>query len=273
MIDIHSHLLPGLDDGASDLDTSIKMAEMAYEDGIRGMVCTPHIMPGVYNNTASIIGDRSKQVRSALEERGIGLVLFVGADVHIAPDLIKRLEAGEIPTIAKSRYFLFEPSHHVLTPRIETLASSLIAAGFIPIITHPERLSWIANHYDTFERMNEAGCLIQVTAGSITGDFGKHALYYAEKLIDDGRVDVVATDTHDPKRRPPILSRARDAVAARLDDEEAIAMVEKRPLMILLNQEMQPVGKSNRPGLGEGIVAAKPTKSGGLMTRLMKGTQ
>lgn len=256
MIDIHSHLLPGLDDGATDLDMSIAMAEMAYDDGIRGMVCTPHIMPGVYNNTASIISERSKQVRTALEERGIGLVLFFGADVHVAPDLVPKLQAGAIPTIAKSRYFLFEPSHHVLTPRIETLASSLIAAGFIPIITHPERLSWIANHYDTFERMNEAGCLIQVTAGSITGDFGKHAQYYAEKLVDEGRVDVIATDTHDPKRRPPVLSRARDAIAARRGDEEAIAMVEKRPLMILLNRDIQPVGRSNRSQFDEGVTAA-----------------
>lgn len=242
MIDIHSHLLPGIDDGAVDIEMSVKMAQMAYADGIRGMICTPHIMPSVYDNSASSIARALKRLMSELEQRDVGLVLFAGADVHIAPDLRRQLESGRIPTLARSRYFLFEPSHHILTPKIEQLAADLMDGGFTPIITHPERLTWVPNHYDVIERLNQCGCLMQVTAGSITGDFGRNAQYYAERMLDEGRVDIIATDAHDPVRRPPVLSRARDAVVRRLGEDEAVAMVATRPLNILLNLPLSPIG-------------------------------
>lgn len=243
MIDLHSHLLPGVDDGAADLQMSVRMAEMAYADGIRGMVCTPHVMPGVYDNSSANIIPAVAQLQSELERREIKLRLFAGADIHVSPDLVARIKNREIPTLARSRYFLFEPSHHVLTPRIEELAGRLIEAGIVPIITHPERLSWISNHYNVFQRLNELGCLVQITAASVTGEFGKYAKFYAEKLMDERRVDLLATDAHDPVTRPPGLSKARDLVAARLGDEEAQSMVLWRPANILSNKPVKPAGQ------------------------------
>ena len=240
MIDLHSHILPGVDDGSPDLDVSLQMARIAVADGITHMACTPHIVPGVYDNDAAMIGDAVAQLQRRLHEAEIPLELFVGADAHIAPDLLERLTSGDVPTLNKSRYFLFEPTHHILPPRIKDLASRLINAGFIPILTHPERLTWIVSHYAVVERLNDAGCLIQLTAGSIEGTFGRTALYYAEKLIDEGRVDVVASDAHSAGVRQPCLSRARALLAARIGEEVADKMVLQSPAGILANQWVQP---------------------------------
>ncbi|MBN9220047.1 MAG: capsular biosynthesis protein [Mesorhizobium sp.] len=243
MIDLHSHILPGLDDGSSSLALSIEMARLAVADGTTHMACTPHIMPGVYENVATNIVQAVQVLEQALLDAGIPLALFVGADVHVAPDLPERLKLGKIPTLNRSRYFLFEPPHHILPPRLEDLASRLIGAGYVPILTHPERLTWIRSSYDVVERLNALGCLIQLTADSIVGAFGRTALYYSEKLLDEGRVDIVASDAHGVSRRKPGLAQAVVAIANRCGEDEAYNMAVKRPGAILQDQLLQPVGK------------------------------
>lgn len=248
MIDLHSHILPGIDDGAPDLATSIEMARIAVADGIACMACTPHILPGMYENTADGIRTATRALRAALASEGIPLDIVIGADVHVAPDLADKLKAGTVPTLNGSRYFLLEPSHTVLTPRLEEFAERLIGAGFIPIITHPERLQWIRTSYGVIQGLNRIGCLMQITAGSVLGEFGKVPLYYSEKLLDEGRVDIVASDAHGTGRRRPTLTRARDAIALRLGESEARAMVETRPGAVLADMIIQPVGR-NREAL------------------------
>ncbi|MER8887032.1 CpsB/CapC family capsule biosynthesis tyrosine phosphatase [Mesorhizobium sp. M0816] len=244
MIDLHSHILPGLDDGSPSLAESLEMARLAVADGTTHMACTPHVTPGVYENGTSNIVRAVQELHQALRSAAIPLALYVGADVHIAPDLPDQLAAGSVPTLNRSRYFLFEPPHHVLPPRMEDLALRLINAGFIPILTHPERLTWIKTNYDVIERLNAVGCLIQLTADSIVGAFGRTALYYSEKLIDEGRVDIIASDTHSTTRRRPGLSKAVAAAAKRCGDDEARNMVLKRPGEILANRPLEPVGKA-----------------------------
>lgn len=227
------------------------MARMAADDGIRRMACTPHIVPGLYeDNDTPRIRSAVEALQAAIIEAGIDLELVVGADVHIAPNLPTKLGTDHVPTLNGTRYFLFEPTHHVLPPRLEDLAARLIDAGFVPIVTHPERLSWIEHHYDTIERLNALGCLMQITAGSVTGSFGKSARRHAERLLDEGRADILASDAHNVSGRPPILSRARDAVAERLGGDEADAMVARRPADILADRPIAPVGKMVEPEAG-----------------------
>src|SRR6185312_1248210 len=147
MIDLHCHILPGIDDGAPDLATSLAMARLAVADGITVTACTPHILPGVYNNSGAMIGAAVARLRVALAEAEIPLRLVAGADVHVAPDLVAQLGAGSALTINGSRYLLLEPPHHVLPPRLEDHIFHLQTAGYVPILTHPERLSWIDAHY------------------------------------------------------------------------------------------------------------------------------
>ena len=236
MIDLHCHLLPGIDDGAPNLDTALAMARIAVADGIRVTACTPHIYPGLYENDAAGIRKAIAALQLMLDRQGIALRLVEGADAHVVPELLDGLKRGRIPTLAGSRYFLFEPPHHVAPPRLEETAFNAMAAGFLPVVTHPERLTWIESHYEIFQRMAKAGVWMQLTAGAVTGRFGRKPQYWAEKMLDEGLVAIIATDAHRADKRPPLLAEAREAAARRLGAAEATHLVLTRPQGILDHQ-------------------------------------
>lgn len=223
------------------------MARMAVADGIEHVACTPHITPGIYENDASRIAERTAQLAAAIADEGIGLTLWTGADVHVDPLLVRKLQDRVVPTLGDSRYFLLEPPHHVVPPRLPELIQNLVAASYIPIITHPERLRWIEAQYDLFLRLVGAGALVQLTAASITGGFGTRPKYWSERMLDEGVVDIVASDAHNTTGRPPLLSPARDAIAARLGENEALEMVYNRPARILRNEPIPTRAKRIAP--------------------------
>jgi protein-tyrosine phosphatase len=259
LIDLHSHILPGIDDGSPDIATSLEMARMAVADGITVMACTPHIFPGVYENTGRGIAVARDDLAAALEAEGIPLQLVVGADAHIAPDLVAGLKNGRVPSLNGSRYFLFEPPHDVLPPRFEAFIFNLLAAGFVPILTHPERLTWVEQQLPMIARLSAGGVVMQITAASIAGTFGRRVRGLSMRLLDDGLVDIVATDAHNTDRRPPILSEARAIVAERLDEQEAERMFEINPRRILENMVLsdhsrpKDAARTDRPSLWQRI--------------------
>lgn len=237
MLDLHCHLLPGIDDGAVDLDMALAMARMAAADGIATVACTPHIYPGMYDNTGAGIRAAVEALRRELAACGIDLQLVEGADVHLAPGLVASIRAGRIPTLAGSRYLLLEPPHHVAPPRFEESLFQLMVAGYVPVITHPERLSWIEGQYPVFQRLVKNGAWMQITAGSLTGRFGKRPRYWAERMLDERLVHILATDAHHPRKRPPLLAEGREAAAKRVGEQEATHMVCTRPQGIIDNSE------------------------------------
>lgn len=229
MLDLHCHLLPGIDDGATDLDMAIEMARIAAGDGIRTVACTPHIYPGLYDNDAAGIRAAILALQAQLDARDIPLRLVEGADAHMDPGLLDGIRAGRVPTLAGSRYLLLEPPHHVAPPRLEETLFDLLLAGIVPVVTHPERLVWIEEHYPVFERLVRGGAWMQLTAGSLTGRFGRRPRYWAERMLDDGLVHLLATDAHHPRRRPPLLAEGREAAARRVGEAEAEHLVTTRP--------------------------------------------
>jgi protein-tyrosine phosphatase len=233
MIDLHCHILPGIDDGPTTLEVSLAMARCAAQDGITFIACTPHIYPGLYENQRAGIEAAVQAFRAQVTDAGITLQLGVGADTHLAPDLVGSIRAGRVPTLCGSRYLLLEPPHHVAPPRFDESMFSLMAAGYVPIITHPERLSWIETHYSVFTSLVNRGAWMQLTAGSLTGRFGKRPRYWAERMLDEGLVHIVATDSHHIDKRPPLLAEGRDAAARRVGDAEAIHLVLTRPQGVL----------------------------------------
>lgn len=233
MIDLHCHLLPAIDDGSKSLAMSLDMARMAWADGIRVVACTPHIVPGVYDNDGPSISAAVENLREALLHAGIPLRLVTGADVHIAPDLDAGLHDGRVLTLNESRYFLLEPPHHVLPPNFEDHIFKLQLAGYVAILTHPERMSWLEANYALIGRLVHNGVWMQVTAGSLTGRFGRRPRYWAERLLDDGFCHLLATDAHNNARRPPLLAEARDAAAKRIGEQEATKLVTTRPFGIM----------------------------------------
>jgi protein-tyrosine phosphatase len=246
-------MLPGIDDGAPDREVALAMARCAVADGIRIVACTPHIYPGLYENDKEGIARAIEAFRQVLAEEGIELELTIGADTHLDPNLLASIRAGRIPTLAGSRYLLLEPPHHTVPPRFEDSVFALRAAGIIPVITHPERLSWIEGHYATFERLVRGGAWMQITSGSLTGRFGRRPRYWGERMLDEGLVHILATDSHHIDRRPPLLAEGRDAAAARIGEDEAWHLVRTRPKGII---EDAPV--ESLPPLPERSPAAGP---------------
>ena len=234
MIDLHCHILPGIDDGAVNLSISLDMARASVADGVTDLACTPHILPGVYPNTGPQIRQATQQLQDALDQHDIPLRLVAGADNHMAPDFVAGLGSDQLLCLADSRYVLVEPPHHV-APRGSTLFFSLMRAGYVPILTHPERLSWIKSHYEVVKRLGDTGVWMQITTGSLAGTFGKSAQYWAQRMLDEGRVHILATDAHDTTHRPPNLSVGRDFAATRVGVGEAEHLVATRPKGVLAN--------------------------------------
>ncbi|KFN51447.1 tyrosine-protein phosphatase [Arenimonas composti] len=233
MIDLHCHMLPAIDDGPTALDVSLAMARCAVADGITFTACTPHIYPGLYENSKDGIAAAVDAFRAELAKAGIPLQLGFGADTHLAPDLVGGIKGGRVPTICGSRYLLLEPPHHVAPPRFAESVFGLMTAGIVPVITHPERLSWIESHYQVFPDLVHQGCWMQLTSGSLTGRFGRRPQYWAERMLDEGLVHILATDSHHIDKRPPLLAEGREAAARRVGAEEATHLVVTRPQGIL----------------------------------------
>jgi protein-tyrosine phosphatase len=252
MIDLHCHMLPGIDDGAPDRGVALAMARCAVADGITVTACTPHIYPGLYDNDRNGIARAIKAFQDLLAEEGVQLRLVNGADTHLAPDLIAGIREGRVPTLNDSRYLLLEPPHHSMPPRFEESVFSLRTAGIIPVITHPERLSWIEDNYGIFQRLVQGGSWMQVTSGSLTGRFGSRPRYWGERMLDEGLVHILATDSHHIDRRPPLLAEGREAAAKRVGEAEAWHMVRTRPQGII-----DDIPVEDMPGLPERLPNAR----------------
>ena len=271
MLDLHCHILPGIDDGATDLDMALQMARIAADDGIHTIACTPHIYPGMYDNNADGIRAAIAAFQAELDHRGIPLRLVEGADVHLDLDLVGGIRAGRVPTLARSRYLLLEPPHHVAPPRFEDTIFQLMLAGYVPVITHPERLSWVDTHYDLFVRLAGRGAWMQVTAGALTGRFGRRVQYWAERFGGEGHCQVLATDAHHPQRRPPLLAEAREAAAVLVGRQAAEHMVVTRPAGVIADADpaMLPAPLANITGFRP-VTPVRPT-SGGSLIHFLRG--
>ena len=235
MIDIHCHLLPGIDDGATTLEISLEMARMAVADGIHTTYCTPHIYPGLYENSGPDIQRRVGQLQMVFDDKGINLRLNYGADVHLVPEVFEGMRSGRVPTLGGSRYLLLEPSHHVRPPRFKESVFELIGAGYVPVITHPERLTWADQHLSDFTDLSRSGAWLQITGGALLGRFGKKPQHLAEYFVSEGWADVLASDGHTTGQRAPVLAEALAKAEKLLGTVEAYRLVRERPQAIADN--------------------------------------
>jgi protein-tyrosine phosphatase len=207
-VDIHCHLLPGLDDGASDRGEALAMAEMAVADGIGTIVATPHQLGNHAKNSGDAIRAAVVDFQRLLTEKRLPLRVLPGADVRIEPDLPQRIRTGQVVTLGDCRrHVLLELPHDVYLP-LDRLLAELAAARLVGILSHPERNRGILNQPSVLRPLVERGCLLQVTAGSLTGTFGSQVRKLAISLVEQGLVHIVATDAHSTNSRPPILRQA-----------------------------------------------------------------
>ncbi len=258
MFDLHSHLLPGIDDGAPDLETSLAMARAFADQGVECVACTPHILPGLYHNSGPQIRQAVAELQLRIEDAGIPLRLVTGADNHIVPDFVDGLKRGHLLTLGDSAYVLVEPPHHVAPARLEDLFFDILLAGYVPVLTHPERLSWIESKYEVIRSLAQRGIWMQITSGSLLGRFGPRPCYWAEHMLEEGLVHILATDAHNMRGRPPDLLAGRVRAGELAGKAEAEHLVVTRPGGALLNK---PPETLPRPHAGE--LARKPRENDG----------
>ena len=266
MIDLHCHMLPQIDDGPKSLEESIAMARIAVKDGIKTLACTPHIYQGVYNNTAEKIKEATSAFQKVLDKEKIPLTLVYAADTHIHPNLIEEIRLGNVPTFNGGRYLLLEPTHHIAPIGFESYVIKMLEEGFVPIITHPERLSYIEKFYDVMTRLVQKGAWMQITASSFSGRFGEKAKKFAIRFLVDGKIAIIASDAHDSKHRPPILSQAFLSASKVLGEDEARRLVLDRPSAVLDN--MDPKKVTPVPFLIEPRFSIKKMKRYIMMTKV-----
>jgi protein-tyrosine phosphatase len=221
MIDTHCHILPGLDDGPADLETALTMARIAEHDGIRAIIATPHVGANGSRLTPDIIRERTAAFNEALQQAAIQLTVYPGAEVRITDTLCQELEAGEHMTLAdRGKHLLIELPFNSYPAYAGELFFNLQVMGIIPVLAHPERTAMLRAHPEVVWGLADRGALLQVNLDSLQGRAGWGVRLQALRLLKRGAVHLLASDAHDPRNRPPILSTARK-VLRRLGGEEA----------------------------------------------------
>lgn len=239
MIDLHCHLLPGIDDGPATMEEALALCRIAVANGITHAVTTPHIHPGRWENTKRSIQRDCCTLRAELENHGIPLQLGFAAEVRLTDQLMQQIENEEIPFYGEVDGFnimLLEFPHGQIVPGSENLARWLLKQGVRPLIAHPERNRQLMRNVDQLQPFLDLGCWLQITAGSIVGDFGDRAQAVTNSLLDKDAVTVIASDGHNDKARPPSLTAAFEAVAELHGDDKANRLFEDMPRKIAAAQ-------------------------------------
>lgn len=240
MIDLHCHILPNMDDGPETLDETLEMARIALADGITTIVATPHQQDGVHNTSTAAILKKVDTVAAHFAQADLKLELLAGADVRIDVDTGEKIRRGEILSLNNTkRYFLLEFPAHTVPPNIDKLIFNLLLKNITPILTHPERILEVQENPNRVYDLVAMGVLSQITAMSVTGDFGPGARKCAYALLKHDLVHIIASDAHSADHRPPILSDAVKVVRRLLGEERALEMVTTIPLQIIRGEPVQ----------------------------------
>ncbi len=238
MVDIHCHVLPDIDDGARSWETAESMCALALADGIGHIVATPHANSRYQYDREKF----SALLKTLAEKTGNKLTFSLGCDFHLSYDNVDELfkNPGKF-VIGHTKYILIELSDFALPPNYQQLLFRFRSElGLAPILTHPERHPILQQQPQSILRWIEAGCLVQVTANSLTGHWGRRAKSAAFWLLKNQAIHIVATDAHDTKHRPPVLSEALKVAAKELGAPLARKLVVDNPLAVVENREITP---------------------------------
>jgi protein-tyrosine phosphatase len=249
MIDIHCHPLPGVDDGAKTVDEAAEMCRMAASDGITHIVATPHC-----NYDYPFRPDVNQEKLSELQAVvGQEPRLLLGCDFHLSYDNIREVtkDRGSF-TVNRTRYLLVEFEDQFIPENMDHVFYDLQVAGLVPILTHPERNPVLQRKPEMVYQWVTRGCLVQVTAQSLTGRFGSTAMRLSETWLARNLVHFFASDAHDTRRRPPLLSMCYDRVTAQKGKSEAERLLQCNPAAVIEDKPLP---------LGPEPLAPQPTKS------------
>ena len=239
MIDLHAHILPGIDDGPKTLEDSLEMARLAVADGITTMVATPHLFRHKSVNLNDLnspetifraVEDFSQKLTAA----EIDLTVLPGCEIPLFSDIIKFIDTDQVVTINRGqRYICLELPDSIIPPAMEDIIFQLNSRGLTPIITHPERNPVLYEMPQKLRRFVSLGCLTQITARSLTRGFGWRVFWFTKRLLREGLVHLMATDAHNRNSRPPTMGKAVQKLSKLVGESRAWDMVTTFPEAII----------------------------------------
>lgn len=242
MIDIHSHVLPNIDDGASSLEEALTMLKMAVDNGVTTQVLTPHIHMGRFDNSKSYIEKSFIQFKEEVDKENIQIKLLLGAELRIGPEIITMINIDQIPWLGEyqqQKTFLLEFPRNDIPYGSDNLVRWVLSNKCLPVIVHPERNSTFLNHPEKLQIFLDLGCPIQITSCSLTGKFGSDVQQFAEQLLIDSKVSAIASDCHNLKGRKPDLLAGYEHAKSIIGEQQASTLVNLIPNTLIRNNKYQ----------------------------------
>jgi protein-tyrosine phosphatase len=234
VIDLHTHILPGVDDGVRTIDAALEFARVASSDGTRTLVATPHYRDGFYMNPRQEVLGAVRDLNARLIEASIPLEVLPGAEIHVCSDLVQRVKDGHATTLADNgRTVLFELSMSQYPVDLENFVFQMRLAGLQVLFAHPERIRYFQEDLRRYEAVIRLGAFGQVTTGSVVGTFGEDIEQLSEELVRKRLVHVLASDAHNTRGRPPMLSAGVARISSWVGEELARRMVTDIPRAFL----------------------------------------
>lgn len=237
-IDIHSHILYGIDDGSRDMETSMKMLRIAAKDGIEAIILTPHNKPGRHTHGLLQASEKAEKLKQRLAKENIHIKLYIGNELYYRSGLAEEIESGHAYTLAASRYVLVEFNPLDGYDHIRNGINALLMDGYYPILAHAERYRNVCAKKNGIADLVDMGCYIQINAGSIMGKFGWGTKRFTRKLLKQHQVHFVATDAHDAKKRAPHMAACAEYISRKYGENYSRRLFYENPGRILQREEM-----------------------------------
>ncbi len=234
IVDIHSHILPGADDGSGSMAETMEMLRIAAEEGITHMFATPHYQAERFFTDGRVLEERVQKLRDMVREEGIPIELHAGTEIYYRSGLEERLDRGRLATMNGTEYVLIEFSPTEVFGYIRNALEDIRGMGYLPILAHVERYQCLFQEEDKVRELRSMGCGIQANAGSVAGEYGFTVKRFTHKMLRLRLIDYIGTDAHNTGRRSPRIRKCAEMILKKCDAEYAEAILSKNAMRNLL---------------------------------------
>jgi protein-tyrosine phosphatase len=234
-VDLHAHILPGVDDGARNLEETVRMLRLAYKEGIRTIIATPHFVAGAKNAPVDLLRLKCEQVQQEAEKIDQNMRILLGNEIYYSDSVPEALQSGTALTLAGSRYVLIEFSPKETFKNIFRGLGGLVRAGYLPILAHMERYDCLHKKEDLAIELINLGCYLQMNSGSLIGGLLDTEAKYRRKLVAQGLIHFLGSDCHDDKERIPSMLRAKQQLQKKCEEELLNRIFYEHPFRVLDN--------------------------------------
>lgn len=238
MIDIHTHILPGIDDGSRNIKESIDILKELISQGVKEIIATPHIISGVYDNTRKIIDEKIEELNSEITTYKLPIRIHKGAELYCEPNLIEKTKREDL-SLAGSKYILIESDMQRFPDNFENILYQFQIAGYTPILAHAERFAPFINDFNYLLDIINRGILVQINSGSLFGDYGNNVQKLAHKILQTGCAHFIASDVHGLNKRPIMLKEAYQFLSENFNENLPKLLMNENPKRLIQNKEIE----------------------------------